>query len=642
MQDDMYKGFGCNDEPTVEDRLQVKAYTKGLTSYIEKCPTPMTVSIQGDWGSGKTSALYAIKKELEDNEYLVVNFNTWQYSQFNLGDQLIFSLLTEILQKINARVNSLESSQNNAFSEKVKKIKQIGKKVISFLTPLARATATFAGAGAVVQFADAAAEGMRQANASPNPVEDGQPNAIEALSELRDALQELVGTVTTAADGEKPLTKRLFIFIDDLDRLEPVRAVEVMEALKVFLNITGCVFVLAIDFSVVANGVKAKYGKDFEERKARAFFDKIIQIPFNLPVSTYNITGLLTNGLKEIGLRLDNADAEAYEKFVRYSVGTNPRSIKRLINTFGLLTLIEAKKQETSVVEDGNESTTRTGDYMSPDDPLDLFASLAFQTAYPQMFSSLMREIFKVNTVSRDGAQNISQFFANAYELLTHSAEGDNSSGMLEEWGIRPEQRPEAAGFVKEFMRHFQIPGKNSKGGRLEVSQCRIAEALGLTAVTAVGNAGLVDAAFNRKGAKLENLTTRLRNMPSKYSKVLRVLRAFDEELSKEFSGNILAGDTGKYWAYAAQEAEATIPAVGTLRFCEIHYGLTSIRVEYGRYLDEDKLKSYWENAKEKGFSVKEFSIKSNPPLALKDINSEHKARDAARFIASIYRRNHN
>lgn len=86
----------------------------------------------GDWGSGKTSALYAIKKELEDKEYLVVNFNTWQYSQFNLGDQLIFSLLTEILQKINAKVSSLESSQNNDFSEKAKKIKQIGKRLSLF------------------------------------------------------------------------------------------------------------------------------------------------------------------------------------------------------------------------------------------------------------------------------------------------------------------------------------------------------------------------------------------------------------------------------------------------------------------------------------------------------------------------------
>lgn len=215
----MYEGFGCNDEPTAEDRLQLKAYTKGLTSYIEKCPTPMTAAIQGDWGSGKTSALYAIKKELEDKEYLVVNFNTWQYSQFNLGDQLIFSLLTEILQKINAKVSSLESSQNNDFSEKAKKIKQIGKKVISFLTPLAKSAATFVGAGAVVQFADAAAEGLRQASESPDFAEDGQPSVIEALSELRDALQELVSTVTSEVDGEKPLTKRLFIFIDDLDRL---------------------------------------------------------------------------------------------------------------------------------------------------------------------------------------------------------------------------------------------------------------------------------------------------------------------------------------------------------------------------------------------------------------------------------------
>jgi uridine kinase len=43
----------------------------------------MTIAIQGDWGSGKTSMMNMIQEQLDDR---VVStwFNTWQYSQFNM------------------------------------------------------------------------------------------------------------------------------------------------------------------------------------------------------------------------------------------------------------------------------------------------------------------------------------------------------------------------------------------------------------------------------------------------------------------------------------------------------------------------------------------------------------------------------
>lgn len=54
---------------------------------------------------------------------------------------------------------------------------------------------------------------------------------------------------------------------------------------------------IAIDFDIVAQGVKEKYGADFSEDKARAFFDKIIQVPFNLPISAYNVSEALKSWL---------------------------------------------------------------------------------------------------------------------------------------------------------------------------------------------------------------------------------------------------------------------------------------------------------------------------------------------------------
>jgi hypothetical protein len=50
--------------------------------------------------------------------------------------------------------------------------------------------------------------------------------------------------------------KRVVICIDDLDRIEPLIALEMLESIKIFLDVEGCVFVLAVDYEVVQEGMK--------------------------------------------------------------------------------------------------------------------------------------------------------------------------------------------------------------------------------------------------------------------------------------------------------------------------------------------------------------------------------------------------
>lgn len=89
---------GFTDKPLngrSEDIFDVEKYIKGLSSFILECDTPMTVAVQGDWGSGKTSFMMLIREELED-KVLPVWFNTWQFSQFNLGDRLPLLLVSRL------------------------------------------------------------------------------------------------------------------------------------------------------------------------------------------------------------------------------------------------------------------------------------------------------------------------------------------------------------------------------------------------------------------------------------------------------------------------------------------------------------------------------------------------------------------
>lgn len=57
---------------------------------------------------------------------------------------------------------------------------------------------------------------------------------------------------------DKTEHEKFIIYIDDLDCLVPEKAVELLEALKVFFDVDKCVFVLAIDYEVVSRGIAAK------------------------------------------------------------------------------------------------------------------------------------------------------------------------------------------------------------------------------------------------------------------------------------------------------------------------------------------------------------------------------------------------
>ena len=65
------------------------------------------------------------------------------------------------------------------------------------------------------------------------------------------------GVVSVAAAG----TGWSGWFVDDLDRCAPENCIMVLEAMKLFFDLEGCVFVLGIDREVVQKGIEHKYEK---------------------------------------------------------------------------------------------------------------------------------------------------------------------------------------------------------------------------------------------------------------------------------------------------------------------------------------------------------------------------------------------
>ena len=133
---------------------------------------------------------------------------------------------------------------------------------------------------------------------------------------------------------------------------------------------------LAIDYEVVVKGVRKKYGENLSEEKCRNFFDKIIQLPFKMPVERYNLTELVRKAVQE-QTHMTDEGVNIVAEFISDVMGTNPRTFKRLVNAFFLI---------NSVNEIGEEAESKTKEI---NDVL-MFCSLCIQMCLPKLYELMV------------------------------------------------------------------------------------------------------------------------------------------------------------------------------------------------------------------------------------------------------------
>jgi len=361
--------YGLTDSPILkldDETLGITDYVSALSNFIMKCQTPITISIQGDWGTGKTSMMNLVKERIEKEKIKTIWFNTWQYSQFRMDDEVAVSLLSSLLDDLG---ESGKDARKRLFKIGISGIKHAVK------------------AGADIMSGGFAGKAIEQLIAEQWASEDMDPS--RQIKKLRADIQQAVETQL-----KNNSAVRLVIFIDDLDRLMPEKAVEILEIIKLFLDIPNCVFVLAVDYNVVAKGLEKKFGVSMNDLKGKSFFDKIIQLPFNLPISHYKTNKYLEVLLSESSYNKE--DLDTYLRLVTSSIGSNPRSMKRLFNLLQLLTMVaDAKK----ILDVDNIAKKEEKHRI-------LFAVLCLQLAYEPMYRLMIKQKDSINQEFFDDFMN--------------------------------------------------------------------------------------------------------------------------------------------------------------------------------------------------------------------------------------------
>ena len=228
-------------DPWSDDLLARKDIAGRLTNLVATQKPPLSISLHGEWGTGKTFMLKRWQKDLENQRFQAIYFNAWED---DFCDDPLLAILGQM---------------SEAFREG--KFKTLALQFIStgatFLKNNAQSV-LFKYTGVTVTL-DTEPNGR-------NLLED-YLNARASKDELKKGLKKLSEAVFE--ETQHPL---VFI-IDELDRCRPTFAIELLERVKHIFDVPYLVFVFGINRDELCKSLSSIYGAIDTDVYLRRFFD---------------------------------------------------------------------------------------------------------------------------------------------------------------------------------------------------------------------------------------------------------------------------------------------------------------------------------------------------------------------------------
>ncbi len=116
-----------SDKPAIVDKLGTEEQQKGLVEFMRHCSTPMTIAVQGDWGTGKTSMMQLLKNQLDDISGSTLWFPTWQFAVLGEQDRLLMDLLMLLCCKLKEKCSEMDEKDEVFFHKLFRFIKRVGR-----------------------------------------------------------------------------------------------------------------------------------------------------------------------------------------------------------------------------------------------------------------------------------------------------------------------------------------------------------------------------------------------------------------------------------------------------------------------------------------------------------------------------------
>jgi chaperonin GroEL len=273
-----------DDQPARRDKFGFSRFIRTLADITlsESTQTPITVAIDGEWGTGKTSILQMLERQAQLVGCPCIWLNAWVLE--NPGD-FIAAADDEIRRAAGALDGGIEAG---------------------IQIPL---------------------------DGPPTTSEQSYSMAGASAARAKRSFAKLVSGLLQSAAAKGTSSPLLLVFIDDLDRALPDQIANILRTLKVIVESPQCVFVIAMDTTIVAEAIAHYYrALDIGEsdggsrRFGNSYLEKLVQIRLKVPQLT---RGVVADYLDEIGFAKEIQEIIAWAPS---SVVTNPRRVKQYLN----------------------------------------------------------------------------------------------------------------------------------------------------------------------------------------------------------------------------------------------------------------------------------------------------------------------
>ncbi|MGX5660324.1 KAP family P-loop NTPase fold protein [Castellaniella ginsengisoli] len=271
------------DDPQADELGFVEMAEKLAPSILRCLDTDgIVIGIEGEWGSGKTTLANYLLKEVErqaESSVEIVRLSPWLSGD---ADTLVGSLLQAIAVTVENRSIGDQSVEDNGRPVWKVFLKRYSRKITRWFKKIKRASLT----NLLNRYAQKTARAVSPLSTAGDILLPG----IGMVGRFFEAISNFFKSVTepsTAADLKAKISAhlkkadcRFIVLIDDLDRLEPSLAVEVVRLVRSVADFPKVLYIMCYDRAVLTRALEVGLNVDDGYR----FLRKIVQQAFSIPL----------------------------------------------------------------------------------------------------------------------------------------------------------------------------------------------------------------------------------------------------------------------------------------------------------------------------------------------------------------------
>lgn len=302
-----------------DDRLGFRAIAGRIANSLvdHASDDGLVVGIEGSWGAGKSSLLFLIADEMdrlpEDRRPTRITFRPWLIGD---RDALIRSLFGEFSRELDA----IALRGGNAARTSVSKAREARDALRGFMNGLGKVGSAleFVGKASGVGLIEMAGQGVKAAGEATA----GEPVEPQ-LAELKDRLIEAL----------RELGHRFIVTIDDVDRLEPAEALEVLRLVRSVVDLPNVIYLLCYDSGILSHSIK----EAARVENGRAYLEKIVQLTIMVPEpEPLRLRQWFTDELHLIASVKNEGERDRLQQVIDFEGGRQfrtPRSVVRALDS---------------------------------------------------------------------------------------------------------------------------------------------------------------------------------------------------------------------------------------------------------------------------------------------------------------------